>query len=246
MTLIGHHHVEHVMGMPISIDIRDDPPDGAALVDAVVEWFHWVDATFSTYKPDSVVSRLAAGELARAEAPVVVQEVLALCDELWAETDGYFDASSGGRLDPSGVVKGWAVDAASDMLLAGGSANHCVNAGGDVRTRGHPEGDQLWQVGIAHPHVYDALCAVVAIGDGAVATSGTAERGLHVLDPHTGLAAVDLASVTVVGPDLTRSDAYATAALAMGMDAPEWLARLPGHEAVVVDAGGHMWSKRLG
>ena len=113
------------------------------------------------------------------------------------------------------------------------------NAGGDADAR--PEADHLWG-GIAHPHVQDAVCAVVAVGDGAVATSGTAERGLHVINPHTGRPAIDLASVTVVGPDLTRADAYATAALAMGMDAPGWLSGLDGHEALVVDAGGHMWS----
>jgi FAD:protein FMN transferase len=96
-------------------------------------------------------------------------------------------------------------------------------------------------MGIAHPHVAGALTAVVAIDDGAIATSGTAERGPHVIEPHTGHPALDLASVTVIGDDLTLADAYATAALAMGLDAPAWLARLPGYESYVVDAGGKCW-----
>ena len=87
----------------------------------------------------------------------------------------------------------------------------------------------------------DALCTVVDVGDAAVATSGTAERGAHVIDPHTGCAAVDLGSVTIIGADLGVVDTYATAALAMGFDAPAWLAALQGYEAFFVDAGGFLW-----
>jgi thiamine biosynthesis lipoprotein len=83
---------------------------------------------------------------------------------------------------------------------------------------------------------------VVEIDGGAVATSGTAERGPHVIDPHSGRAALELASVTVIGADLTRADAYATAALAMGPAAPAWLSRLQDHEAYVIDAAGMVWS----
>jgi thiamine biosynthesis lipoprotein len=101
-----------------------------------------------------------------------------------------------------------------------------------------------WRIGIAHPQVADALTAVVAIEDGAVATSGTAERGPHVIDPHTGQPALELASVTVVGKDLGVADAYATAALAMGLGAPSWLDRLGGYESYVVDAGGNAWWSR--
>jgi thiamine biosynthesis lipoprotein len=47
--------------------------------------------------------------------------------------------------------------------------------------------------------------------------------------------------VTLVGPELTLTDAYATAALAMGVDAPQWLMSLADHDAYVIDAGGHVW-----
>src|SRR5258706_10935316 len=104
-------HVEHVMGMAVSIDVRSYPTWPAAAVTDVVDWLHYVDAMFSTYKPDSPVSRLARGEITRAEAPSLVRHVLARCDELRDETLGYFDAWAGGRLDPSGYVKGWAIDA---------------------------------------------------------------------------------------------------------------------------------------
>src|SRR5258708_6457494 len=122
-----------------------------------------------------------------------------------------------GSVDVRG--QGWAVEVASEMLVRAGVADHCVNAGGDARTRGRPEAGRPWCCGIAHPLVHDALCAVIELGEGAVATSGIAERGAHVVDPHTGRAALDLASVTVVGGDLSVADAYATAALAMGLEA---------------------------
>jgi thiamine biosynthesis lipoprotein len=138
-------------------------------------------------------------------------------------------------------VKGWAIDIASELLTGAGLGNHCVNAGGDIVVRGSSGYDGPWRIAIAHPMVRDAMCAVVEITAGAVATSGIAERGAHVMNPHSGRAALDLASVTVIGTDLATTDAYATAALAMGFDAPNWLSSLEGYEALVVDAGGFVW-----
>ena len=69
---------------------------------------------------------------------------------------------------------------------------------------------------------------------GAVATSGTYERGEHILDPHTGLAPEGVLSVTIVGEDLAVADAYATAAFAMGRAGARWAATLPGHGAIVI------------
>jgi len=234
----------HVMGMAVSIDLRGDHPEPAAVAAAVgevEEWLRWVDATFSTYVDGSVISRIDRGELAVADAGPAVAEILALGDRYAAETDGYFDVRAGGRLDPSGVVKGWAVERASALLLAAGFPDHAVNAGGDIRLRGWPSPGRRWRVGIAHPHVRDGLAVVAELGDGAVATSGTAERGAHVIDPHTGRAALELASVTVTGAELVTADAYATAALAMGAAGRDWLASLPDHQSYVVDAAGAAW-----
>ncbi|MHB8466672.1 MAG: FAD:protein FMN transferase [Acidimicrobiales bacterium] len=230
------------MGMAVSVDVRDHDVDPGALTD-VFGWLRWVDETFSTYRPDSQVSRLGRGELSSDDCHDDVRTVLELCEDVCARTRGYFDARADNsrQLDPSGMVKGWAVERASAMLVDWGSTNHCINAGGDVRLRGQPEPGRAWQVGIVHPFDRTALTTVVAGTDLGVATSGTAERGLHVFDPHTGRPVAELASVTVVGPELTHADAYATAALAMGCDAPEWLAALPDHEAYLIDATGHVW-----
>jgi thiamine biosynthesis lipoprotein len=232
--------VEMVMGTAISVDVRDAGVGGDAL-DQVFGWFRRVDDVFSTYREDSQISRLGRGEITVTDCDADVGSVLARCEQVSRASGGSFDIWATGTLDPSGLVKGWSVELASAMLLERGAANHCINAGGDIRLRGEPEPGRPWHTGIAHPLVPGALTVIVEGRDLAVATSGVAERGHHVLDPHTGRPADALASVTVVGPDLTFADAYATAALAMGLDAPAWLAQLAGHEAYVIDAGGFVW-----
>jgi FAD:protein FMN transferase len=228
------------MGTAISVDVRDTAIRPGAL-DDVFAWFRRVDETFSTYKENSQISRLGRGETTVAACDPDVGWVLDRCAEIRETTNGYFDCRASGVLDPSGLVKGWSVEVASAMLVERGSVNHCINAGGDIRLRGEPEPGRPWHAGIAHPLEPGALTVIVAGTDLAVATSGTAERGLHVIDPLTGRPAAALASVTLVGPELTLTDAYATAALAMGLDAPRWLTNLPDHQSYLIDAGGHVW-----
>jgi FAD:protein FMN transferase len=232
--------VEQIMGTAISLDIADPLPADVVtgLADDVFAWMRVVDERFSTYKETSEISRIAAGSLRPEEASADVGDVLATCADLWRETDGYFDVYATGGLDPSGYVKGWAVQVASDRLLAAGAHNHCVNAGGDVRVRGHPRRGEPWRVGVRHPSDPAAVCFVLAGTDLAVATSGTYERGQHVVDPRRGVAAAGLCSVTVTGPDLGRADAYATAAVAMGEAGLDWLARLDGYESAAVTDDG--------
>jgi thiamine biosynthesis lipoprotein len=197
-------HVEHAMGMPIVVEVRD--ADGTAAVERVFDWLHFVDETFSTYKEGSEISRLARGELALEDATADVRDVLARCEELRGETGGYFDAHARGSLDPSGLVKGWSVDRAAAMLEESDLRDYAVNAGSDIRMRG------TWRVGIQHPLVHDRIAGVVEARDLAIATSGAYARGDHVLDPHTAEPPRGILSATVVGPDLTTADAYATAA----------------------------------
>ena len=230
--------VEECMGTVFSIDVRGAgvPAD---VLDAAVRRLHWVDATFSTYRPDSVVSRLSRGELTAEECPAEVREVLGLVREAAAASDGYFTEAPHGFLDPTGIVKGWAVERASDMLVAAGSTSHVVNGGGDVQLVGESGAGRPWRVGIAHPLRPRQLVAVVSARDAAVATSGTAERGRHIVDPHRGGPADGLASVTVAGPRLAWVDACATAAFAMGLDRGlAWLESLPDVEGLFVTPNG--------
>ncbi len=238
----GLRHVEHTMGTVFSFDLRDPviPPVRRALEEAVA-WLHQVDEVFSTYRPGSVISRLGRGEpLPEGYGPEVA-EVFALCEEVAHATGGWFTHTPGGRLDPSGMVKGWAVERVSRTLYAAGAHNTCVNGGGDIQARGEAAPGTPWRIGIAHPARPGKLAAVVTGGELAVATSGTGERGAHVLDPHTGRPATGLLSLTMTGRHLTRTDAYATAAFAMGAGARDWVEALEGHEALGITAAGEIW-----
>ncbi|MFG3423823.1 FAD:protein FMN transferase [Micromonospora sp. NPDC048063] len=236
------------MGSAISLDLADDLPAAELdeLAGGVFAWLREVDARFSTYRADSEVCRVDRGELPLAEAGADLRLVLARCADLWAGTDGYFDAYATGRLDPSGYVKGWAAQVASDRLLAAGAANHCLNAGGDVRARGRSSSGRPWRIGVRHPWDPMATCLVLTGTDLAVATSGVYERGHHVLDPRRGAPARGLRSVTVVGPDLGLADAYATAAVAMGAAGIGWLDTLRDHQhAVITDDARYLHSTAL-
>jgi thiamine biosynthesis lipoprotein len=237
MTLVGGHRLEHIMGTVISIDVRQQSCPETVL-DELFAWFRTVDDTFSTYKADSDINRHARGEVTVAQCNPNVALVLDRCEDLFEATGGYFDARIGGGLDPSGFVKGWAAEVASGLLTEAGLVNHCINAGGDIRVAGQPEPGRGWRAGISNPHRPTALAVALTLRDGAVATSGTAERGCHVIDPHRGSPADELASVTVVGSDLGEADGYATAALAMGRRSLSWLESLRGHDAFVIDARG--------
>ena len=229
--------VEHVMGMGIVVDVRDADVEGAA-VDDVFDWLRFVDDTFSTYKSESEISRIGRGELSRDDAHPEVGDVLERCQQLREDTRGYFDSEAGGSLDPSGLVKGWAVDRAASILEDAGARNFAIYAGGDIVVRGRASSEDRWHVGIRHPHRADRVAAVVEAGDLAIATSGAYARGDHVLDPHTGLPPTGLLSVTITGPELATADAYATAAFAMGSArGPAWTAQLDGYEAMSILAG---------
>lgn len=231
----GIRLVEHVMGMPVYVDIRDADADSDAIA-RMLAWLHWVDATFSTFKPESEISRIGRDELAIADAHPHVQTVLARCEELRGESEGYFDAYAGGSLDPSGLVKGWSVDEAAEILTAAGLHDFAINAGGDIRLRGGALPDDHWRVGIRHPREADKVAAVVEASDLAIATSGAYARGDHVIDPHTGRVPGGVLSVTVTGPELATADAYATAAFAMGLKGPSWTAGLTGYETMTITA----------
>jgi FAD:protein FMN transferase len=229
------------MGIPVGIDVRDPWVDPGVL-DRAFAWLRRVDATFSTYRPDSAISRLNAGTLALRDAGPQVRHVLDRCEDLRARTRGCFDVRARGPLDPSAFVKGWAIEAVAAMLGAAGARNLCVHAGGDVCVRGERAPGQPWRVGIQHPWQRDRVAAVLRTRGLAVATSGAYERGPHIVDPRTRRAPRGVASVTVLGPDLATADAYATAAFAMGAEGPAWTAGLDDYDALSILADGRVLS----
>jgi thiamine biosynthesis lipoprotein len=238
--------VEHVMGMPVSLALRGrhaaDAVGAAAWAEAVAV-LREVDRVFSTYRPDSVVSRLGRGELDLADCPPEVAEVLGLGALAEQQSDGAFAVRRAGPdgevvLDPSGVVKGWAVERAAAPLRALAETDVCLSAGGDLLCRTlDPEGAP-WRIGIEDPRDPRRVLAVVPVTTGAVATSGTAHRGAHLVDARTGRSPSGIASVTVIADSLTWADIDATAAWVQGQAAAAWLETRPGRTGFVVWADG--------
>jgi len=233
------------MGMPISVHLRGPRVTSRevdARVGAAFAELRRIDALFSTYRPESEISRFNRGELTLRQCHMHVQEVALLAESARDRTDGSFDvhlpAPSGRRwFDPSGLVKGWAVERASDCFADLVDHDLCLNAGGDVLLSSNTEAPP-WRVGIEHPSRRSGLLAVLAMGSGAVATSGSAHRGAHIIDPSSGTPAHAVRAATVTGPSLMWVDVYATAAVARGPQAISWLDGLPGYEALLVDQHG--------
>lgn len=234
--------VDHVMGMPISLAMRgrhaDDARGRAAWAD-VMTALRATDRVFSTYRPDSFVSRLARGEIVMEDCPLAVAEVFALADLAEQDSYGAFRARRTGAdgeivVDPSGVVKGWAVEQAATHLRRLDGTDFCLSAGGDMVCRTLRAKDEPWRIGIEHPLDTTRVIATVPVLTGAVATSGATHRGEHVVDARTGRPPEGVASVTVVSSSLTWADIDATAAYAQGPTAARWLRTRPGRRSLVV------------
>ena len=249
------------MGTVVSLDVRTParPEVLAEAVEAVTTRLRAIDELFSAWRPDSWVSRLISGDVSPLDCPTEVQRVVAVAMELMESTDGYF-SPFWRRLpygdpgpDPTGLLKGWAAQQASDVLVSRGLPDHVVNAAGDIVVSGHPAPTDPaipWRIGISDPHVARALVGVLALDQKAsrwaVATSGTAELGAHVSDPHTGRFPRSLASATAVTrlhgieEGAAVADACATALVGAGESAPALLEKLTGLgvEALLIESGG--------
>lgn len=249
VTLPRAAFVHQVMGLPMSLHVRGPEARSTAvrtIIDAMFARLREDDAEFSTYRDDSPVSRIRRGELEIRDASPRVREVAALCEEAARRTDGAFSAwlPAGGRslFDPTGLVKGWAVREAYDRLVVDletmGAHDTLMSAGGDVVVTCPRTDTADWLVGVEDPTDRSRLVTEIPLRRGAVATSGVAARGAHVIDPRTGEAARGLLAATVVGPDLMWADVYATAVLADGGVVPWFDEVRHDHAALVVDLDG--------
>ncbi|HEX6888462.1 MAG TPA: FAD:protein FMN transferase [Candidatus Nanopelagicales bacterium] len=232
-----------------------DPNDLDAAQLAVAAWFEEVERALSPYRPDSDLCRWRRGELAESDSPLLA-EVIDACAAITEVTDGAFHPYDRlGAYDPSGYVKGWAIDRGADLLAASGIHDACLGIGGDVQTIGRPAPDRPWRTAVVDPADEQRIVAMVAAPEAgprfAVATSGEAQRGAHIWSAVGGPGVPGLvgeadggriSSITVVGPDLRLADAYATAIFAGTLTeslAAAW-AWLPGtgYAVLAVDAAG--------
>lgn len=196
-----------------------------ALVDRFFARIRELETLLSRFRADSDISLIADSSLSVEGADPRVQEVLRRCDDLRQRTDGFFEhepRSRTGRcidpvLDPNALAKGWIVEEAAKVLREAGVEDFFINAGGDVLAR-RPRTATAWRAGVQHPDDPSSVVAIFEMFGGAIATTGTYERGQHIWS----LTNPELRSVTVTGPDLAEADGLATAVFATGQLTPEW------------------------
>lgn len=227
-----------LMGMPVTVEIVDRVP--ANHLESVYDYFTAVDMRFSLYKPDSEISAYNRGEIPLAALSAAMREVLALASRTKADTNGIFEIRRpDGVLDPSGIVKGWAVRNAALVLKASGVRNFYVDAGGDIQTGGHNEDGESWRVGIRNPFNDQEIVKAVSLSECGIATSGTYVRGQHIYNPDRPDEPItDIVSLSVIGPDVLEADRFATAAFAMGGHGIYFLEDQQGLEGYVIAANG--------
>ncbi len=227
-----------LMGMPIAVDVVG--VSDASLLDKVFSYFEGVDRRFSTYKSDSEITAINEGRIAKPDYSDEMREVLALAEATKHETDGYFDIRrADGTLDPSGIVKGWAIRNAAAIVACTGARNFFIDAGGDIQSSGKNASGEQWSVGIRSPFNETEIIKIVYPRGRGIATSGNYVRGQHIYDPHAaGAPPADIVSLTVIGPDVLEADRFATAAFAMGKLGIEFIEDMPDLEGYVVNRGG--------
>ncbi len=228
------------MGMPVTVEVVGEKSGTSEAINKVFDYFKYVDENFSPFKETSELSRINRGEIKRDEWSDEMQVVFMLSEKTKEETDGYFDiAAPDGKLNPSGLVKGWAIQNAAHLLRNGGFSDFYVDAGGDIQACGKNSRGEDWKIGIKNPFKQEEVVKVLDIKSEGVATSGTYIRGQHIYNPKDkGKELTEVVSLTVVGPNIYEADRFATAAFAMGPKGIYFIENLPGFEGYMIDKNG--------
>ena len=227
-----------IMGMPITVEIVD--ACSMDMIGQVFTYFEGIDARFSTYRPDSEICAFNRQEISENNLSAEMKQVFALARLTQSETFGYFDMVQGdGTVDPSGIVKGWAIFNAAQILEKANVKNYFIDGGGDIQSSGRNAEGEFWRVGIRSPFALSEIIKVVAPRGQGIATSGSYIRGGHIYNPHMPQQKLsDVVSLTVIGPDVLEADRFATAAFAMGPDGVYFIEERAGFEAYQVNAQG--------
>ena len=106
------------------------------MFETVFSYFEYIDEKFSTYKDDSEITLINQRQITLEESSEDMRIVFALAEQTKQETQGYFDIARNGAYDPSGLVKGWAIYNAAEILRQKGCKDFYVDAGGDVEAVG--------------------------------------------------------------------------------------------------------------
>jgi thiamine biosynthesis lipoprotein len=227
-----------LMGMPITIEVVD-PKVTESDIASIFDYFASVDRIFSPFKKESEISRINAGEITKKQVSADMRQILQLADDTRRESNGYFNINHNGKIDPSGIVKGWAIFNAAQLLKEHGFHNFYVEAGGDIQVSGKNEKGNRWTVGIRNPFQREEIVKVLWLENKGIATSGLYERGEHIYNPHKpNDPIVGIASMTIIGPNVYDADRFATAAFAMGERGIHFIEKLPGYDGYMIDSKG--------
>jgi len=227
-----------IMGMPIELSVAG--VDAHKIIEEAFSHLTSVDEQFSTYKENSEISRLNRGEISIDAISPEMKEVFAISEKTKKETNGYFDIRKpNGLLDPSGIVKGWAIKNTAALINAAGCQDFFMNAGGDIAMSGKNDKGEEWSIGIRNPFKVNEIVKVVYPRGKGIATSGSYIRGNHIYNPHNPSEELkEIVSVSIVGPDVLEADRFATAAFAMGKEGILFIENLAGFEGYAIDVGG--------
>lgn len=227
---------EGIMGMSVAIEVLDDNTKSSD-IDEVLDYFHKIDRTFSTYKKTSEITKINKKLLRIEDASPEVKRILKLSEATKLETKGYFDIAVEGIIDPSGLVKGYAIDEGSKMLVKKGYKNFYVEIGGDIDVRGLKNG-MKWKVGIKNPLKTFENSKILYLTNCGIATSGIYERGMHIYNPIKKKLANELSSATVIATNVYEADRFATAVYAMGEKGIDFLENKEGLEGYLITREG--------
>lgn len=230
--------VETIMGMPISIDIPGTEHDDDFIV--AFARFRDIDKQFSPYKQHSELSRYRGGQLTDSELSATMKDIQVACAHYATLTEGYFSAYYNGSFDPTGYIKGWAIQEVGALLTKRGILTYLINAAGDILAAS-ATGKQ-WQLGIQHPQQSHQTIGTVVMSNGGLATSGIYQRGNHIFNPHLQQVTNELLSATVYGNDVVMADVLATTCVAMGSKkALNFMKHQNGYEALLIDANNKVF-----
>ena len=229
-----------LMGMPITVEIIDE--NGAKeAINKTFDYFKYVDEKFSPFKKDSEVSKINDEKTNEADYSADMKEILKLADQTKKETNGYFDImDNNGKYNPSGIVKGWAVYKAAELLKSMGYYNFYVDAGGDIQVEGKNAEKNPWKIGIKNPFNTSEVVRVVYLDKNqGIATSETYIRGQHIYNPKNRKEKMnEIVSISVIGKNVYEADRFATAAFSMQKEGINFIEKLDGFEAYMIDKNG--------
>lgn len=208
------------MNMPFTIAFVRDSFD-EILIDAlnqivyeIDKYLQNVEEKFSPFLSESLVSRHTdlGEELQDDFFDIEYQEIYGRSLIAKKETQGLFNPFFDGKYNPTGIVKGWAIENAFMKYIKPLIDNNIIEAGaingaGDMQVGTRLESNFSWEVGIENPEDKEKIIARYSIQNGAVATSGISKKGQHIKSDND----IKYVQVTVVGTYLSDVDVLATA-----------------------------------